>query len=124
MRRNECRAAFSYFSNRSPALRGCSSVAQFFGRPKGGNKSFQLNPAAVLDLTSTKTVAHTPAKAKHHMRGSKSCAKNCMSNASDNDRLDLSMQQHHNRLESIYLPDRTYILSSSSGMSPHVKPLA
>ncbi len=109
----------SYFSNKKSAgstlLRGCNSVAQFMARTKGNNLSFQMNPGAGLDLSLSNVAVQTPGKPaqKRHLRASKSCVKNCRFSASDNERLDLSMQQH-NRLESIYLPEKKHLLYSAS----------
>ena len=104
----------SYIGNRTSGLHSSGSVAQFMLRSKGNNISFQMNPTNCLDLSLGRIAYKSPGKEtqKKHIRSSKSCVKNCKLNTSENDGLDQSSQ--HSILESIYLADKKYLLSSSS----------
>lgn len=104
----------SYVGNKASGLRSSSSAAQFASRGKALNMSFQLNQTNGLELSFSRIASKSPVKVaqKKQIRNSKSVAKNCRLNNSEDFGVDPSAQQ--NRLESIYLPDKKHHLSSSS----------
>ena len=103
-----------HFSDKYAGLRSSSSASHFFSRSNNKNLSFQTKGSNKLDLSFAHLNAKIPSMAlqKRQKSSLKYYGKNSTLNMSQNEQLDISLQQR--QLESIYLSEQKHLVSPGS----------